>query len=249
MIQLFYKDIYSVCLVNGHQTDPFNIRRGVRQGCPLSMLMYVISQEPLYRAFKSTQLIQPFQLPCRESKLIGYADDTTLFVNNDFSIEYIFKILKDFGLASGVMVNTNKSQIFGFGDWENREDWPVSDLRTEKSTIEILGIIFSRDINQAIELSWSRIIEKIEIMTRLLSMRHLTLYQRASVINSLVLARVWYNAHTYPLPTKYSKLIHKEIFEYLWQSKSNPIKRDVIHQDTINGGLGIYNVLIKSHFF
>ena len=83
-------------------------------------------------------------------------------------------------------------------------------------------------------------------MTRLLSMRHLTLYQRASVINSLVLARVWYNAHTYPLPTKYSKLIHKEIFEYLWQSKGNPIKRDVIHQDTINGGLGIYNVLIKS---
>ena len=246
IIQLFYKDIFSVCLVNGHQSNPFSIRRGVRQGCPLSMLLYVISQEPLYRAFKSTQHIQPFQLPCRETKLLGYADDTTLFVNSDYSIEYIFKILKDFGMASGVIVNTNKSRILGFGNWKNREDWPVSDLRTEKSEIEILGIIFSRDINQAIDLSWGRIIQKINIMTRLLSCSRLTLYQRATVINSLVLARVWYNAHTYPLPIKYSKLIHKEIFEYLWQSKSNPIKRDVVHQETINGGLGICNILIKS---
>ena len=52
-IQLFYNEVVSTCLINGHQGNQFNINRGVRQGCPLSMFLYVISQEPLYRAIKA----------------------------------------------------------------------------------------------------------------------------------------------------------------------------------------------------
>ena len=124
-------------------------------------------------------------------------------------------------------------QSCGMGGWE-------------KTEIKILGMIFCRDINLAIDLTWSEILSKIKTMTRLLSARHLTLYQRANIINSLILSKVWYNAHTYPLPKKYSKLINKEIFEYLWISKLNPIKRDVLYQSKTSGGLGIFNVLVKS---
>ena len=83
-------------------------------------------------------------------------------------------------------------------------------------------------------------------MTRMLSSRSLTLYQRAVVINSLVLSKVWYNAHTYPLAKKYSNQILKEIFEYLWQSKLNPIKRGAIYQSKSKGGLGIFDVYFKA---
>ena len=83
-------------------------------------------------------------------------------------------------------------------------------------------------------------------MTRLLSLRKFTLYQRAILINSLILSKVWYVAHTYPLPKKYSNLMNKEIFKYLWKSKLNPIKRDVVYQDKTKGGLGVSNVLLKS---
>ena len=83
-------------------------------------------------------------------------------------------------------------------------------------------------------------------MTKLLSGRNFTLYQRAVLINSLILSKVWYVAHTYPLLKKHSNFINKEIFEYLWQSKLNPIKRDVVYQDKTKGGLGVLNVFIKS---
>ena len=185
-------------------------------------------------------------IPCRPIKILGFADDTTLFVNSDLSLTSIFDILVDFGMASGINVNTKKTKIMGFGDWENRKDWPIPDLKIEKTEIKILGMIFCRDINLAIDLTWSEILSKIKTMTRLLSARHLTLYQRANIINSLILSKVWYNAHTYPLPKKYSKLISKEIFEYLWISKLNPIKRDVLYQSKTSGGLGIFNVLVKS---
>ena len=74
----------------------------------------------------------------------------------------------------------------------------------------------------------------------------LTLFQRAIIVNAIILSKVWYISHPYPLPLKYSKLIHKEIFSYLWLSKYNPIKRDVVHQGKYSGGLGIFNVFYKS---
>ena len=112
----------------------------------------------------------------------------------------------------------------GFGAWENRENWPIPDLKTENKEIKILGIIFCRDINLAIDLTWSKIICNIRIITRMLSSRYLTLYQRAVVINSILLSKVWYNAHTYPLIKKYSDKILKEVFEYLWHSRLNLIR-------------------------
>jgi len=35
-VHLFYTDITSVIINNGHLFEAFNIEKGVRQGCPLS---------------------------------------------------------------------------------------------------------------------------------------------------------------------------------------------------------------------
>ena len=245
-IQMFYNEVVSVCLVNGHQGNSFNIKRGVRQGCPLSMLLYVLAQEPLYRALKASTQIQAIDIPCKETKLLGFADDTSIFVNSILSIISVFNILKDFGNASGIQVNNKKTKIMGFGGWMDRTEWPISDLKTQSSDITILGIIFCREINVAINLTWDKILSNIRIMTRLLSGRHFTLHQRAIIVNTLILSKVWYVAHTYPLPKRYANLISKEVFEFLWKSKLNPIKRDVVYQEKNKGGLGVFNVLLKS---
>ena len=51
-LMTLYTNIESVCMVNGHFTDSFNVYRGVRQGCPLSMLILVLFQNPLYLAIE-----------------------------------------------------------------------------------------------------------------------------------------------------------------------------------------------------
>ena len=111
-IKILYNDIISVCLINGHQSDPFAIRRGVRQGCPLSMILYIISQEPLYQAIKKTKQIQTFEIPCKQVKLLGFADDTTIFVKTELSIFYIFQILDYYEKASSIKLNIKKTRMF-----------------------------------------------------------------------------------------------------------------------------------------
>ena len=78
-IKVLYNNIESVCQVNGHIGEPFKVLKGVRQGCPLSMLLNVLSQEPLYHAVNQTYQIKSLKLPCKPSKMLGYAGDTTFF--------------------------------------------------------------------------------------------------------------------------------------------------------------------------
>ena len=74
---IFYKGIESVVLINGTLSKSFKIERGVRQGCPLSMLAFVIFQEPLYRAIEKCANVIPPQIPGKKVHNVGYADDTT----------------------------------------------------------------------------------------------------------------------------------------------------------------------------
>ncbi|CAL4065373.1 unnamed protein product [Meganyctiphanes norvegica] len=95
-INILYKDTMSICLVNGHQGDAFKVKRGVRQGCPLSMILYIIAQEPMYQAIKKTHQIKSINTPCKEIKMLGFADDSSFFVKSDISIVYIFYYFKTF---------------------------------------------------------------------------------------------------------------------------------------------------------
>ena len=110
-IKLLYNGAVSSCMVNGFLTRIFNIERGVRQGCPLSMLLFVIFQEPLYRAIELSAIIKPVELPCKSQKILGFVDDTSCIVADYASIHESFVTLERFEKASGIFLNKNNSQL------------------------------------------------------------------------------------------------------------------------------------------
>ena len=56
-VKLLYTNIFSRVLVNGFVSDAFIITRGVRQGCPLSPLLYIIVAETISSAIKRTSIL------------------------------------------------------------------------------------------------------------------------------------------------------------------------------------------------
>ena len=245
-IMNLYKNIQSICLINGYLTNPFNIERGIRQGCPLSMIMYVIFQEPLYNAIENSTKILPPVIKGKQIKILGYADDTTGFMKDDGSIVEFFNVIKKIENATNSRINIRKTKIFGYGGWKNRTNWPIKEIKVEVDHFKTLGINFSTNYKLAVELTWTNIYNKICKRINMIRNRYFTLYQKACIVNSLLASKIWYTAHVYPFPMKTSKMIEKEIYRFIWNSNKDSIQRDVLCSSKENGGIGLINIFTKA---
>ena len=245
-IMTLYTNIQSLVLINGNFTSTFDICRGVRQGCPLSMMMFIIFQNPLYLAIEHSNKIKPFVLPDSSVIEIGYADDTNVMVSDEKSLTEIFKVLNDFEKATNSIINISKTRIYGFGKWESRENWPIQNLKVEKKYFNTLGIYFSVKYNTALSNMWKHIYEKIKVRLSLIKNRRFTLYQKTVIINCLIASKIWYVAHVYPIPKKYITMFNTEIIRFIWGGNGKPIKRTVLCNKKENGGLGLLDIEKKA---
>ena len=211
MIKMLYTNIESAMLINNNIGRYFSLTRSVRQGCPLSMILYVIYQEPLYCAIRQNVAIKPLVLPDHaEIKVIGYADDTNIIVKSEESLLEIDKILDNFEKATNSKINkNNKSKLFGMGKWKNKTDWPIDWIVVDLDNFFTLGVFHCNAYADTLERNWSNITRKIENQTRILHGRKLTLFQRALYVNSCILSKVWYLAYIYPMSSDYVKCIQK----------------------------------------
>lgn len=92
-IKLCYTDISSSVIVNGYLTRPFKPSRGVRQGCPLSPLLYILTMEVLAVNIRLTPNIVGIRVPRISNSLPVlslYADDTSVIVSSDRAIVAVF---------------------------------------------------------------------------------------------------------------------------------------------------------------
>ena len=241
-----HTNLQSVCMINGYLTQPFDIKRGVRQGCPMSMLFFVIFQEPLYRAIEMSNKIYPPLLPSKQIKNLGYADDTTVFINNDEGFVEVFYLISKFQRASNAKLNISKTKVYGFGSWSDRTNWPIAGLQTQHGHFKTLGITFSCNYNTALNLNWERTVNKIKNRIPLIRNNFYTVYQKSAIVNCLLLSKLWYIAHVYPLPVKYSNEINTAICSFIWKPRYNPISKDVMYNSKLKGGIALIDNFLKA---
>uniref|UniRef100_A0A7N8WYI6 Reverse transcriptase domain-containing protein n=1 Tax=Mastacembelus armatus TaxID=205130 RepID=A0A7N8WYI6_9TELE len=111
-VDLLYRDATSCVKCNGMLTDSFRLERSVRQGCPLSPLLYALAAEPLAAMIEQDGKIVGIQTPRgRQVKLVQFADDISIMVKDSSSVERVVEILKIYEGASGAKVNMEKSEI------------------------------------------------------------------------------------------------------------------------------------------
>ena len=94
-VRLLYTAVRSSVLVNGYTSRPFKPSRGVRQGCPLSPLLYVLSMEVLAANVGCHPDITGLRLSGRSSSLPAlslYADDTSTVSCSDRATRAIFSV-------------------------------------------------------------------------------------------------------------------------------------------------------------
>ena len=80
----------------------FNIKRGVRQGDPLSPYLFIIGIELLASAMRENDQIRGISVANKIIKTVLYADDITIAVNDKHSAKILFQIIEKFKKLSGL---------------------------------------------------------------------------------------------------------------------------------------------------
>ena len=146
-VSAFYKQINSCIRTNNWLSEKFTIQRGIRQGCPLSALLFLIAAEILACKIKQNVSIKGIELPGnikRQVKIAQLADDTTLFLRDEESITEVLKTIKEFSEFAGTKLNLDKTEGMWLGQWKNKIS-QIEGIQWTAKPIKALGIHFGHN--------------------------------------------------------------------------------------------------------
>ena len=122
IIKAIYDKPTANIIINGDKLKAFPLNSGTRQGCPLSLLLFNIVLEVLTTAIRAEKEIKEIQIGRKEVKLLLFADDMILYIENpkDFTRK-LLELINEYSKVSGYKINTQKSLAFLYTNNDNTE--------------------------------------------------------------------------------------------------------------------------------
>ena len=183
-IRTFYSNAFSCVINNGFTSNYFSINQGVRQGGPLSPLLFILSLEVLACSIRQNENIQGIKIGKEEVKLTIFADDMSCFLKNESSYEHLICSLEDFSVFPCLKVNTERTDFFCLG-LKILETFP----HEFKILLKILGMHFSyNDLSRKKE-NFEGILKSIKKTLNRWKWRGLTLLGKIQIVKSFAIPK------------------------------------------------------------
>ncbi|CAI5458366.1 unnamed protein product [Closterium sp. Yama58-4] len=196
-IEALHRDVHMRLCINGWTGEKIQMRKGVRQGCPLAPYLFLCAVEPLSRLVEKREL-GIVEKGCERLAYVGYADDTTLLLEGEAQLAAAGAVLQDFAAVSGLKVNTGKSAVLLLG--KNVEKSVPAGLGykwVEKETAErLLGVWITPGGNA--EITWEKAFDRAAGELSKWQVKYLTTGARVTIINSYIIPIFLFQAQVYP---------------------------------------------------
>ena len=211
-----YTDISSCIINNGFASESFTLKKEVRQGCPLSGLLFILAAELLSSSIRANDHINGIRVLNKEIKLSQYADDTTSFCKDQESLGKLLELLDLFKDCSGLKLNQSKSEAMWLGKNANKTD-TLFGVHWPQRRISALGISFSYNLKLCEQENFSHKICKIQKPFNIWSQRDLSLYGKITIAKTLELSKLIFVSACIHTPPHYIDIINRLITDFVWQ--------------------------------
>ncbi|XP_026417279.1 uncharacterized protein LOC113312757 [Papaver somniferum] len=216
-------------MVNGGPCGFFSMHRGLKQGDPLSPILFILMEDVLSRNI--TNLVNTWQITPMVVRNgiypthLFFADDVFLFYNGAKNTLFcLFKLIDKYQHSSGQMINKAKSKCFIDGTNSTRKQQISSIVGMDISNFpdKYLGIILApRRVTT--EMVWPIV---LMLQSKLAAWKGRLLYfhDRLILVKTVLCSYPLYNMAVYKWPSSVIKICEKLIRNFLWSGDGEVTK-------------------------
>uniref|UniRef100_A0A669D202 Reverse transcriptase domain-containing protein n=1 Tax=Oreochromis niloticus TaxID=8128 RepID=A0A669D202_ORENI len=233
----------SIKMING-STPRFDLKRGIRQGCPISPYLFLLCTQILATNI-SNSVVQGITIADKELVISQLADDTTLFLKNANQIPPALSVIRDFSEASGLCLNLKKCELLPIKDCPANTICNIS----VKQEVTYLGLLISKDQKSRCSSNFTPIIQKTLKKFNQWLQRDLSLKGRVLITKAEGISRLTYAALSLHLDKKISKDIDRMLFNFIWKNRTHYIRKTVVMNKYESGGLNVLDFSTLNNTF
>jgi hypothetical protein len=242
--------LYSSCssrlLVNNFLTAPVLIRRGLRQGDPLSPALYNLTFEPLLHMLRSS--LPPVIVPRPAGGVVAlpslrvYADDTAALLPDQDALCTFVQVYSMYSRASGAALNAAKTEYLLLGGADPPD--LHGKVGSDSAPIRYLGVLFGPS-GIAAEASLARARGSVLLRIADWSAKVMSPRGRALALNALILSKLWYIAQVMYIPRSFVAGMERICRTFVRAGRTGNVALAKISRPTCEGGLGLLPIAIQ----
>ena len=261
-VRSLYKNAYTQVAINGVMSTPFKVTRGVRQGNPLSCLLFDLTIEPLACKIRNCKDIEGLNAPGLENniKINLFVDNTTLYLNKDDRMDKVEEILEVWCAVSGAKFNLEKTEIIPLGTQAHRDTIHATrklnqaDNVTLNTQIRIvkdgeavrsLGAWIGNNVNDL--TPWETILDKIRKKLDLWQRMHPTVFGKRIIAQAMVGGHTQFITKVQGMLTHIEEALTKALRDLIWDNDTHPrIALEHLHLPLRKGGLNLLDIRARN---
>ena len=194
-IKTLYSEPKAIIKNNGYLSSKINITCGIRQGCPVSALLFILIIEILSHKISIDTSIHGVVAKVgqkhHEFKSFQYADDISIFLHSDSDLQKVLKLVSKFTEVAGPKLNMSKTECIWLGQHkEKQQNCNVAGIKWPTEPVRCIGIYIGHDKRECDNLNWDKKFENMK--------KQLALWQnrgKVMVIKSLLIPQLLFPAH------------------------------------------------------
>ena len=184
---------------NGWISRKHSLSRGIRQGCPISALLFIIVVEILGIQIRNNKKVKGFTFEKKEIKISQYADDGIIMMSDYESVKEALQTVKNFSDVAGPQLNMDKVQGIWLGSYKANMPNNFAEIKWTNEPVKCLGIYIGHNTVKCNDLNWGTKIAKIRRLLEVWKLRKLTIWGKIHILKTLALPIINFSA-TYLRP-------------------------------------------------
>lgn len=221
-------------------TDPISPSRGLRQGDPLSPILYNIAFDPFIRTINTH--IKGISIHSQDPlRILAFADDCVVGLKDRHDTKMLEKIVTEYESISQAKLNKLKTQIILLG--KQRFILPFKSRPTSQPVTH-LGIPFTKT-GPTTSLIEASLLSKVSSSIMSFKAHNVTIIGRVTLINTFIVSKLYYYSRICSFSPSFIRQLSALINKFVWNSTQPSRPLSSLFGSISLGGLGLIDFPTK----